>query len=67
MGSKLPNNFPEVDGNWQWPERTWFRERLNAMKAQENGQRRKLGTIITSQSAAAAPAIETKSDPLKVD
>ena len=66
MGSKLPSNFSEVDQNWQWPEKTWFRERLNAVKAQENGQRRKL-VISPRQSATATPAIETKPDSLKVD
>jgi hypothetical protein len=66
MGSKLPNNFSEADQNWQWPEKTWFRERLNAVKAQENGQRRKLG-VSSRQSATATPAIEIKPDLLKVD
>ena len=66
MGSKLPSNFSEVDQNWQWPEKTWFRERLMAVKAQENGQRRKLG-VSSRQSATATPAIETKPDSLKVD
>jgi hypothetical protein len=66
MGSKLPNNFSEADQNWQWPEKTWFRERLNAVKAQENGQRRKLG-VSSRQSAMATPAIEIKPDLLKVD
>jgi hypothetical protein len=31
----------EHDQNWHWPEKTWFRERLNAVKAQEHEQRRK--------------------------
>jgi len=66
MGFKLSNNFSEADRNWQWPQKTWFRERLNAVKAQENGQRRKL-VITPRQSAAATPAIETQPDTLKVD
>jgi len=66
IGSKRPSNFSEDDRNWQWPEKTWFRERLNAVKAQENGQRRKL-VITPRQSAAATPAIETQPDTLKVD
>jgi hypothetical protein len=66
IGSKLPSNFSEANRNWQWPEKTWFRERLNAVKAQENGQRRKLG-VSSRQSAATTPAIETKPDSLKVD
>jgi hypothetical protein len=27
--------------NWAWPEKTWFRERLNAIKAREHEARRK--------------------------
>ena len=27
--------------NWAWPEKTWFRERLNAVKAQEHAKRRR--------------------------
>ena len=64
IGSKLPSNVSEANRNWQWPEKTWFRERLNAVKAQENGQRRKL-VISPRQSAAATPAIETQPDTLK--
>jgi hypothetical protein len=45
--------------NWQWPEKTWFRERLNAMKAQENQQRRR--PIVNSQQPNAIPSPE--SDP----
>jgi hypothetical protein len=66
MGSKLANNFSGVDRNWQWPEKTWFRDRLNAIKAQEQGQRRKFG-VRSSQSVASTPAIETEADALKVD
>lgn len=66
MGFKLLNNFSEADANWQWPEKTWFRERLNAIKAQENDQRRKLG-VRSCQSVAVTPAAGTKPDSLKVD
>jgi hypothetical protein len=37
------------DQNWRWPEKTWFRERLNALKARENEERRK--PLIASASA----------------
>jgi len=43
--------------NWQWPEKTWFRERLNAMKAQENQQRRR--PIVNSQQPNTVPSPET--------
>jgi hypothetical protein len=45
--------------NWQWPEKTWFRERLNAMKAQENQRRRR--PIVNSGQPDTVPS--TESDP----
>jgi len=43
MATKQTNPYSDGDGNWHWPEKTWFRERLNALKAQEQEvqQRRK--------------------------
>jgi hypothetical protein len=39
MKPRDPNSY---DGqNWAWPEKTWFRERLNAIKAREQESRRK--------------------------
>ena len=32
------------DQNWHWPEKTWFRERLNAIKAREQETRQKVTT-----------------------
>jgi len=32
---KRPMFNPNFDRNWAWPEKTWFRERLNAVKARE--------------------------------
>ena len=32
----------EHDQNWHWPEKTWFRERLNAIKAREQETRQKM-------------------------
>ena len=54
------------DQNWQWPEKTWFRERLNALKARENEQRRKplIGAAGADQVSASTAA--EKADP-KVD
>lgn len=31
----------EHNQNWRWPEKTWFRERLNAINALENARSRK--------------------------
>jgi len=33
----------EHDQNWRWPEKTWFPERLNAVKARDHEQREKSG------------------------
>jgi hypothetical protein len=32
---KKLNSNPNFDQNWAWPEKTWFRERLNALRARE--------------------------------
>jgi hypothetical protein len=40
-----PREFdPNSDRNWAWPEKTWFRERLNALRAREHEAHRKLAT-----------------------
>jgi hypothetical protein len=37
-----PSDFdPNSDGNWAWPEKTWFRERLNALRAREHENQKK--------------------------
>jgi hypothetical protein len=37
-----PSDFdPNGDRNWAWPEKTWFRERLNALRAREHETHRK--------------------------
>jgi hypothetical protein len=53
------------DQNWQWPEKTWFRERLNALKAQ-NEQRRKIA-LGTSRPDRDTPETSSAKDELKVD
>jgi hypothetical protein len=37
IAMKRPMFNPNFDRNWAWPEKTWFRERLNAVKARERG------------------------------
>lgn len=54
------------DQNWQWPEKTWFRERLNALKARENEQRRKPVGSSEHRAQPAAAQDALKPD-LKVD
>ena len=44
---------------WRWPEKTWFRERLNAIKARENAQRQKL-TESPEKADGAAVASQDK-------
>jgi len=59
IAMKQPTHMSQGGQNWQWPEKTWFRERLNAMKAQENQQRRR--PIVNSQQPNTVPSPE--SDP----
>ena len=40
--------------NWAWPQKTWFRERLNAVKAREHETRRK--PLASLQKATAVEA-----------
>ncbi len=39
IAMKQPNTSINDGQNWQWPDKTWFRQRLNAIKAEENQQR----------------------------
>jgi hypothetical protein len=41
IAMKQPNASINDGQNWQWPDKTWFRQRLNAIKAEENQQRRR--------------------------
>lgn len=66
MANKLTSPGAEVDGNWQWPEKTWFRERLNALKAREQEARRKPLVMAKTSPLSAAPEGSEK-DPLKAD
>ena len=42
---KQPNSTFSSDKNWTWPQQTWFQQRLNAIKAQENEARRAQSAI----------------------
>jgi hypothetical protein len=61
---KPMTGYSNHDQNWHWPEKTWFRERLNALKARENEQRRKI-VGSTRPDRVVAPASSDK-DELKV-
>jgi hypothetical protein len=49
MNSKQPHSYSPIDQNWHWPEHTWFRERLQAVKSSQQEQRRR---PLVSQRAA---------------
>ena len=66
MATKMPSTHSEADRNWQWPEKTWFQERLNTIKAREQEQRRK------PAMNSVKPPLDVQSsslptEPLKVD
>ena len=60
------NNYSNPDQNWQWPEKTWFRERLNAIKARENEERRKALVGHQAPQRAGEP-VNSEKGPLKAD
>jgi hypothetical protein len=62
---KPTTGYQNHDQNWQWPEKTWFRERLNALKARENEQRRKIAAGSTGPDRGTAKVSNDK-DELKV-
>ena len=59
-------SYSNHDQNWTWPEKTWFRERLNAIKARENEERRKTLTGSSKPDQVTARS-RTAKDELKVD
>jgi hypothetical protein len=68
MTPKMSTRYTDADANWQWPEKTWFRERLNALKAREYEQRRKpLVSPKTPTLAAAPDATDAASDATEKD
>jgi hypothetical protein len=63
---KQINSYSNHDQNWHWPEKTWFRERLNALKARENEQRRR-APVGSAGLAAVSVQADSAKDELKVD
>jgi hypothetical protein len=64
---KQTSAYSNHDQKWHWPEKTWFRERLNALKARENEQRRK-APVGSRGPVTVAPANgNDRKDELKVD
>lgn len=66
MPTKVPSTYSEADRNWQWPEKTWFQERLNSIKVREQEQRRKPG-LNSGKDALSEPASPHGIEPLKAD
>ena len=66
---KQPTFNPGIDQNWNWPEKTWFKERLNAVKAREQELRRKpmivsrKPTTVADESSADKEPDKVKSSP----
>ena len=66
MPTKMPTTYAEADRNWQWPEKTWFQQRLNSIKAREYEQHRKAG-LTSVKDVLSKPASPLGIEPLKVD
>ncbi len=64
MATKMPNTHCQVERNWQWPEKTWFRERLNALKARELEERRR-PQARTGGANLSTAAFDAKAETLK--
>jgi hypothetical protein len=58
---KQPNGNGYDGQNWAWPQKTWFRERLNALKAREQEARRK-----PAGSLRNAPPVDANANDEKV-
>jgi hypothetical protein len=57
---KPPEFDPNSDRNWAWPEKTWFRERLNALRAREHESHRK---PVTNQQDSVAMKTKGSGEP----
>lgn len=63
---KQPTINPSADQNWSWPEKTWFQERLNAIKAKEQELRRK-PMVVSRRPVASAAKPESGQEPGAVE
>ena len=59
---KQPMINPSADQNWNWPEKTWFQERLNAIKAKEQELRRK-PMVVSGRSMVTASKPNSDQEP----
>jgi len=63
---KQPMINPDTDQNWNWPEKTWFQERLNAIKAKEQGLRRR-PMVVAQKPAVVISKPEADKEPGKIE
>jgi hypothetical protein len=63
---KQPTINQSADQNWSWPEKTWFQERLNAIKAREQELRRK-PMVVSRRPLTAAAKPESDQEPGAVE
>jgi hypothetical protein len=66
IAMKQPSTIPNDGQNWQWPDKTWFRQRLNALKAEEN-QRRRRPMVNSNQPATVTSPKTDPADQLKAE
>jgi hypothetical protein len=63
---KQPMINSGADRNWSWPEKTWFQERLSAIKTREQGLRRK-PMVTASRPATMVAKAEGDNEPVKIE
>lgn len=63
---KEPMTNPSVDQNWNWPEKTWFQERLNAIKTREQELRRK-PMVVAGRPLPVAAKQDSNQEPIAVE
>jgi hypothetical protein len=64
VAMKPPEFDSNSDRNWAWPEKTWFRERLNALRAREHETRKPVTN--QKQSVAMDSSLEATQEQKKL-
>ena len=62
IAMKPPEFDPNSDRNWTWPEKTWFRERLNALRAREHETRKPVANQKQSVAMEAKPSADSETE-----
>jgi len=63
---KQPSTIANDGQNWQWPDKTWFRQRLNALKVEENQRRRRPMVVSQPPGKVSSPQTDP-ADKLKAE